>query len=237
MKSGICPIRFPCPNLTATAKTAVVAIGECRSRRNLNHGWTRSVYLNQISINERKPLILQCKFALTRHCFRLLSAAFIDSWWFQILSGFQAGGKIRAAFAARVLGVRCEGRTRPARVLPNAPAVVGGAHRDAATGQPADGHAAQQFSNNSAAWRCAGGGTVAARRLPPPKKRVKLHPLIQVRSIYLNRQCLWPIMAAMPSPWNHSGSEGDRGRGGRADFCRIRHSTFPAARDHSNDRS
>jgi hypothetical protein len=43
-----------------------------------NHGWTRSVYLNQISINQRKPLIIQCEFALTRHYFCLLFDAFTD---------------------------------------------------------------------------------------------------------------------------------------------------------------
>jgi len=43
---------------------------------------------------------------------------------FEVSSGFQIGGKIRAVFAARVLGVRSERRTRSARVLPHATALV-----------------------------------------------------------------------------------------------------------------
>src|ERR1017187_5326218 len=44
------------------------------------------------------------------------------SWQFS--SGFHIGGKITAVFGARVVGVRGIGRTRSARVLPDATALI-----------------------------------------------------------------------------------------------------------------
>jgi len=43
---------------------------------------------------------------------------------FSLSSGLHVGGKIGAVFAARVLGVRGVRRTRPARVLPHATALI-----------------------------------------------------------------------------------------------------------------
>src|ERR1039457_8392 len=46
------------------------------------------------------------------------------SWQFFLSSGFHVGGKITAVFGARVVGVRGVRRTRSARVLPDATALI-----------------------------------------------------------------------------------------------------------------
>src|ERR1035441_5944916 len=46
------------------------------------------------------------------------------SWQFFLSSGFHVGGKIAAVFGARVVGMRGIRRTCPARVLPDASALI-----------------------------------------------------------------------------------------------------------------